>query len=353
MRVVVATFDAWSHVTQAVPLVQRLVARGHQVSWLVHGRFKALVERAGATLLRPQAMPSHEKIGAMLLADWVAMFQREAMAQAADLTLALEETTPDALLVDPTFVGVSAVIPGYPDTLPVLFGCVPLLSIFPECELVLQASLPQMELPVPPQYQGRVAFVGPMLPAPTPDLPPPPDLDGRPLVIVTQGTLATDPTRVIDVACEALADFPVQVLATCQPRPLPDNVTCVPWLSFAHTLPKAACVVSGAGFATAQWCAAAGVPLVQAGSTEDKPEVGKRIDWAGLGIDVTGKPTTPTTFRDAIAAVLQNPRYREQAWRLAAQTALQDCPTLACQVLEAARARSIPNAEETPNGLAA
>lgn len=347
MQILVATFDAWSHVTQAVPLVQRLVQRGHIVRWLVHPRFKVLVERSGATLLRPQAMPSHRDIGGMRLSEWVAMFHREAMAQAADLTAALEDAPTDVLLIDPTFPGMRAVTPGYPDCLPVLFGCVPLLHIPAECELVLQASLPSMELPVPPQHQSRVAFVGPLLPAPTPDLPPPPDLDPtKPLVIVTQGTLASDPTLLIDVACAALADVDVQVLATCQPRPVPANARCVPWLSFAHVLPKAACVVSGAGFATAQWCSAAGIPLVQAGDTEDKPEVARRIAWAGIGVSIVGKPTTDATLREAVWEVTQNPRYRAEAARHAMQCAWQDSPTLACQILEATRRQSVPLTED-------
>lgn len=345
MRILLATFDAYSHVTQAIPLVQRLVVGGHTVRWIVHERFRKMVHGAGATHLRAQT-PSHEKIPAMSQAAWITMFGVEAMTQAADMIAALEDEPADVLLVDPTQVGVSAVTPGYPDTLPGLFGCIPLLSIPNEVDFVLQASLPQMELPIPAQYRGRVACIGPLLPPPTPDLPPAPELDPtRPLIVVTQGTLATDPATLILPALDALADLPVQVLATCNLKTAPKNARCVPWIPFHAVLPKAACVVSSGGFATAQWCAAAGVPMVAAGETEDKPDVGARIEWAGIGKSLCGSLVNPETIRDAVTHVLMNPRYRAEAQRLATQCRLIDSATAGATIIEWARARAIPATE--------
>ena len=203
------------------------------------------------------------------------------------------------------------------------------------------------------QVQGIVACIGPLLLAPQPGDPPCPEVDPTmPLVLVTQGTLATNPALWLDPALEALADLPVQVIATCPERPHPANARCVPWVPFATLLPKAAVVVSAGGFATMNWCAAAGVPMVVGGETEDKPEVGRRVEWAGLGQYVSGRPTSPDTLREAVLTVLHNPRYREQAWRLAAQCALQDSATVGCEVIEMARARSVPNVE-TRDGVAA
>lgn len=345
MRILLATFDAYSHVTQAIPLVQRLVVRGHTVRWLVHERFRTLVHRAGATHLRAST-PSHANIPAMSQPAWVAMFGQEAMSQAADLITALEDEPADVLLVDLTYVGVSAAMPGYPDTMVGVFGCIPLLSIPGEAEFVLQATLPQLELPIPPQHQSRVACIGPLLPPPTPDLPAAPEIDPTvPLIVVTQGTLATDPATLILPALEALADLPVQVLATCKLRDVPRNARCVPWLPFHAVVPRAACVVSAAGFATMQWCAASGVPMVAAGETEDKPDVGARVEWAGLGVSVCGAALTPEVLRDAVTRVLLNPRYRAEAQRLAAQCALIDSATAGVQVIEWARARAVPATE--------
>lgn len=353
MRILLATFDAYSHVTQAIPLVQRLVVRGHEVRWLTHRRFSKQVASAGATLVPQAVIPSHEGIPAMSMDGWIALLRTEALVQAADLNVALDDGA-DVLLVDPMMAGVSACAPAFPDTLVGMFGCVPLLHAFPEADFILQASLPSCELPIPPQYQGIVACIGPLLPPPVPGQPPAPEVDpSKPLVLVTQGTLATDTSVWTDHALEALADLPVQVIATCEKRAHPDNARCLPWVPFATTLPQASVVVSAGGFATMQWCCAAGVPMVVGGTTEDKPEVGRRVEWAGLGRNLSGVPTSPESIRDAVIEVLQNPRYREQAWRLAAQCALQDSATIGAQVIEMARARSVSTEEKERDGLAA
>ncbi len=348
VRVLLATFDAYSHVTQAIPLVQRLVVRGHEVRWLTHQRFAKQVAGAGAILVPSMVVPSHEGIAPMPLEGWVELMRTEAMFQAADLNLALEDGA-DVLLVDPMMAGVSAAVPAFPDTLVGMFGCVPLLHILPDADFVLQASLPQCELPIPPQHQSIVACIGPLLPPPVPGQPQAPEIDPtKPLVLVTQGTLANDPARWIDPALDALADLPVQVIATCAERPHPDNARCIPWVSFSTTVPKASVVVSAGGFATMQWCAAAGVPMVVGGETEDKPDVGRRVEWAGLGRHIPDV----AQIRDGVLEVLHNPRYREQAWRLAAQCALQDSATLGVQVIELARSRAVSTGEGR-DGLAA
>jgi UDP:flavonoid glycosyltransferase YjiC (YdhE family) len=92
--------------------------------------------------------------------------------------------------------------------------------------------------------------------------------------------------------------------------------------------------------------------MVVDGKTEDKPEVGLRVEWAGLGINLSTAPTSPARLREAVQQVLLNPRYREQARRFAAQAALQDSATIGAQVLELERARSVP-AVEVENHAAA
>jgi hypothetical protein len=58
------------------------------------------------------------------------------------------------------------------------------------------------------------------------------------------------------------------------------------------------------------------VPLVVAGTTEDKPEVAGRVAWSGTGIDLrTGTPS-PTRLRRAVRSALADPRYRIEAARL-------------------------------------
>jgi UDP:flavonoid glycosyltransferase YjiC (YdhE family) len=340
MRILLATYDCYSHVTTALPLVQRLVVRGHTVRWLVDQRFGTLVGRAGATLVPSAHVLSHADLPAMALEEWVRMFQREAYAQAADVIAALEDEPTDMLLVDPTYVGVGAIGPGYPDTRIGMLGCLPMLHIHPDAAFVIQATLPQFEPPTP--CRERVFFTGPLLPPPMDELVEEQARFGeriprdRPLVLISHGTIATDPALLAQPALDAIRDLPVFALVQAEhgTLDLPPNAMAVPWLPFGRLLPAAALLVSTGGFQASQWCLAAGVPMVIHGQSEDKPEVGKRVEWAGYGKNLSGGPASPERFRQAISEVLVNPRYREQAHRLARQAALHDPATAAAQIIE-------------------
>jgi UDP:flavonoid glycosyltransferase YjiC (YdhE family) len=342
MRILLATYDCYSHVTTALPLVQRLVRRGHTVRWLVDQRFGTFVGRAGAELVPTVHVPSHADLPAMGLDEWITMFRAERYAQAADLLYALDEAPTDLLLVDPTYAGVEE-LGDRPDLRLGMLGCVPLLHIHPGVQFVLQATLPQMEYPVGEPLRSRVFFTGPLLPPPMDELSPeeqgryaeriPTD---RPLVLITHGTLATDPAMLAQPALDALRDLPVFALVQARPGTLdlPANAMALPWLPFGRLLPHTSLLVSNGGYQGAQWGLAAGVPMVIHGQTEDKPEVGKRVEWAGYGKDLSGGPASPESFRRGIVEVLTNPRYREQAHRLARQAALHDPATAAAQIIE-------------------
>jgi UDP:flavonoid glycosyltransferase YjiC (YdhE family) len=64
-----------------------------------------------------------------------------------------------------------------------------------------------------------------------------------------------------------------------------------------------------------------GVPIVATGGKEDKPEVGARVAWSGVGRRLrTERPSVKALRRD-ILAVLHQPQYREASRRIAADIA--------------------------------
>jgi UDP:flavonoid glycosyltransferase YjiC (YdhE family) len=68
----------------------------------------------------------------------------------------------------------------------------------------------------------------------------------------------------------------------------------------------------------------AGVPLVVAGNTEDKPEVAARVEHFGAGINLrTGTPS-PSAIRRAVRDVLADDGYRRAASRLKQAYGLRD-----------------------------
>ena len=158
------------------------------------------------------------------------------------------------------------------------------------------------------------------------------ELDGsRPVVHVTQGTIDNhDFGRLVRPTLDALADRDVLVVVTAGGRPieavgpLPRNARSASYLPYDALLPRTDVVVTNGGFGGVQAALAAGVPLVVAGGTEDKPEVAARVAWSGAGIDLrTGMPDA-AAVRRAVDAVLAEASYRENARRIAADAAGHD-----------------------------
>jgi UDP:flavonoid glycosyltransferase YjiC (YdhE family) len=181
-----------------------------------------------------------------------------------------------------------------------------------------------------------VQFIGPLLPKTTGELP---ALDGRPIVLITQGTLATDPSQLIAPAKAALAGDDVQVITT---------ETFVP---FAQLMPKVACFVTNGGYGGVQQALAHGVPMVVAGGSEEKPEIAARVAWCGAGIDLrTGTPSE-RKLRKAVRRVLAEPAFRERAQRMAAEMAKCDAVASAVAAIEATLARDVPISPGAARGL--
>ena len=113
--------------------------------------------------------------------------------------------------------------------------------------------------------------------------------DPRPVVLVTQGTIATDPRDLLQPALHALADEPVQVIAvTGGPDPAdlpapPPNARVEPYVPFAALMPHVSAFVTNGGYGGLHFALAHGVPIVVAGASEEKPELVARVNWSGVG----------------------------------------------------------------------
>ncbi len=188
--------------------------------------------------------------------------------------------------------------------------------------LHLMPTTPAFEYPrrdPPPQ----VRFVGPLLPSPAERFEPPAwwsELDGRTVVHVTQGTVATAVDDLLRPTLEALADEDLLVVATT-PNPgalgaLPHNARVHGFLPHSRLLPKTDAMVTNGGYNGVLAALAAGVPLVCAGETEDKPAVAARVAWSGAGLDLATSRPGRRRLRRAVATVLSDPAYREKAKRI-------------------------------------
>ena len=209
--------------------------------------------------------------------------------------------------------------------------------------LYLQLSTPGFEYPRS-DLPEIVRYVGPPRPVVDPSWSPPAwwsDLDGsRPVVLLTQGTVATDADDLIRPGLAALAEEGVLVVAVtggsdpAELGPVPANARVERFVPFAPLLPYVDLYLTNGGFGGLQLALAAGVPVVAAGTTEDKLEVNGRVAHAGVGIDLRTDRPEPAVIRTAVQRVLTDPAYARRAGELAAEIAAAGREQQAATLLE-------------------
>jgi UDP:flavonoid glycosyltransferase YjiC (YdhE family) len=158
------------------------------------------------------------------------------------------------------------------------------------------------------------------------------DLDGsRPVVVVTQGTLANrDLSQLVEPALAGLADLDVTVVAALGRDagplsvPVPPNARVAEFIPFDVLLPKASAYITNGGSGGTQQAIAAGVPVIAAGLTEDKPAVAARVAYHGLGINLQTATPTPEEGAAATETVLKDTGIRVNVHKLAQVYAAHD-----------------------------
>lgn len=159
-----------------------------------------------------------------------------------------------------------------------------------------------------------------------------PDLDAdRPVVVVTQGTLANDDLgQLVAPTLDALADQDVLVVAAlgrgvdALPGPVPANARVEEFIPFGALLAHTNVFVTNGGFGATQQALATRVPVVVAGTTEEKPMVAARVAAAGVGRDLGTATPSPAQVRDVVLDLLDNSQVHANVDRLAAEYARHD-----------------------------
>jgi MGT family glycosyltransferase len=227
----------------------------------------------------------------------------------------------------------------------------PMLDFANGSDLFLQGCSPSFEYPRSDMPQN-VRFIGAFVPAADSGWTPPPWWErlhsGRPVVVVTQGTIATEYEELILPAIRALANTEWQVVVTTGSRPpaalgldaVPDNVIVEQFVPYAHLLPGASLLLTNGGYGSVQIALAHGVPIVVFGGSEEKPEVARRVAWSGVGLGFKSKRPSEAQIRAAVREALATPSYRSRAQQLRQELLQYDAAKLSGDLLESlARAR--------------
>jgi UDP:flavonoid glycosyltransferase YjiC (YdhE family) len=215
-------------------------------------------------------------------------------------------------------------------------------------DLFLQLGSPSVEIPradLPPS----VHVVGVLPPLTKGVLPKEilPFLEsGKPIVAVTQGTLANhELDQVLQPTLDALAErddllvigttggVPVSTLK----RAVPKNAMVFSYLPWDELLEHASVFVTNGGFGSVCRALGLGLPMVIAGKGEDKAEVAMRVAHAGAGIDLRTDRPTPEALQNAIDAVLkEGSSYKIRSRQIADELARTDTSTKIVELLQSA-----------------
>ncbi|HEU5483317.1 MAG TPA: glycosyltransferase [Microlunatus sp.] len=207
----------------------------------------------------------------------------------------------------------------------------PVLTWMSRADAVLQLSVPSFEYPRP-DSPTRLEFTGMVTSSSALDHPYPSwwsDLDGgRPVVHVTQGTIANDDlTDLVLPTVRALADVDVLVVVATGGRPvaelgeLPGNARAAEFLPYADLFARTDVFVTNGGYGGVQFALAHGVPVVVAPGKEDKVEVAARVAWSGAGRNLRRQRPDAARIRRAVEEVLSRPEFRTATSRIAAEMA--------------------------------
>ena len=212
-------------------------------------------------------------------------------------------------------------------------------------DLHLQTTVPAFEFPCS-DLPGHVHFIGALLPDPPLEFEQPPWWDdlkaNRPVVLITQGTIASNPDDLVNPTIQGLAAEDVLVVCTIgdqspdnvKTKPLPDNVRLEHFIPFALLLPHVDVMVTNGGYGGTHFALTHGVPLVVAGQTEDKAEVSQRIGWSGVGVNLKTSTPSPEQVRQAVVEVLTTASYKEKAKSMQSDFAKHDAATEATRLIE-------------------
>lgn len=161
----------------------------------------------------------------------------------------------------------------------------------------------------------------------------------RPLVLVGLSSTVMRQERLFQRAAAALGQLPVRGLVTTGPAvdpaviAAPPNVTVARWVRHADVLPHCSAVITHGGHGTVMKALIAGIPLVVVPLGRDQPDNAARVVYAGAGVRLRTNASA-RALRAAVAQVIEDPRYRAGAARIASRLAAERDVDLAVDELQ-------------------
>ena len=189
---------------------------------------------------------------------------------------------------------------------------------------------------------ASVHYIGPCLWPPRRSLKPTLRHEGPPRIIAEEGTLYAETPVLLRAAAEGLAGSGMAVaLVTGKDRAaesldfrIPPEIELTDWKPLHTLLDGADVVLTNGNTASVMAALLKGLPLLVVPSLLDQGEVAMRVKESGAGILLPEGRCTPDRLRAAVEELVREPRFRENALRLATELRHLEGPRLAAYQLD-------------------
>lgn len=164
-----------------------------------------------------------------------------------------------------------------------------------------------------------------------------------PVVHVTEGTIHTSQPFLLEIAIEALAGAPFQVILATGHQRTPEslnlstaapNIRLEQFVPYKILLPKTSVLVTTGGGGTILEALLAGIPVLVVPIGWEHAENAQRVVEAGVGLRLNPADCTPKTLRAAVERLTSDPSFQTNAQRVRKELAAQGGPLRASELLE-------------------
>jgi MGT family glycosyltransferase len=166
----------------------------------------------------------------------------------------------------------------------------------------------------------------------------------RPVVYVTEGTVHSGESVLLNAAAQGLSNGGMEVIMTTGKNrdpakmdfgcPLAPNIRVERYVSHGDLFPHTDVVVTTGGPGTISTALISNVPLIIVPTGWDHIENAQRIVEAGVGLKIAPRNCTPERLKKAVQTILKDPSYRRNAEQIGKALQRQGGPARAALLLE-------------------
>jgi UDP:flavonoid glycosyltransferase YjiC (YdhE family) len=210
----------------------------------------------------------------------------------------------------------------------------------------------------PPRFDGPEAVFAPTAhflrhtnPTLAGEQPPPwlAEMESRPTVLVSMGTVFHRTAGIYEAVLEGLRDEPVNLLVAAgfdedpgRFGPQPPHVRVESYLPVAALLPRCELFVTHGGFNSVKESLAAGVPMVVIPISADQPYSAQRCADLGVGVALGPEERSPAEIRRAARTVRDDRGFARRAEEMQRDMAALPGPDHAVSLLETLQRDPVP-----------